>query len=575
MKYHEIIQANRELAQKQESAPRYSVSVLANIAVAQLREILEYTLRRQGVNAVVEVGGFDNIIQDSEKVADADLTVVFWEFAYIAGGLYDNSRRLNRSQAESIEESLRSDLSILFRNLRSSSLVLFNKFSVRAFNYQILSTETAEEICLELNRHIGENAPRNLTLVNTEKILADLSVGRCVDARYAYKAKSPYTLPFYNAYAAHIAPAFLAILGKMKKALILDCDNTLWKGTLGEDGLEGIEMSGDTPDGSVFKTAQNLILDLHSQGVVLGLCTKNEARDIREVLSTHPDMQLKMDHIATYRANWSDKASNLIEIAHELNIGLDSIVYVDDSSFEINYITDALPAVTVLQVPENIFRYPQLLRDNLDLFFSPALTEEDRHRGARYKSVSMRRAEEKRHSSIDEYLAALKLKAGIGFDDRRNALRISQLTQRTNQFNLTTRRYTESEICELIDDKFHRVFDFRLCDKFGDYGLTGVAILEIEPGKELAVIDTFLMSCRILGRNVEWVFCSNVVAHAKEMGLTAISAQYIPTEKNAQVQSFYDHLGFAVVRTDEGSTSYRLQLSDFVPKRFDYIEVDE
>jgi FkbH-like protein len=260
----------------------------------------------------------------------------------------------------------------------------------------------------------------------------------------------------------------------------------LWRGILGEDGFSNLK---------IYKDIQSLAVSLSKKGVIIGLCSKNNPEDVDEVLVNHPDMILKDEHIVIKKVNWENKASNLKAIAKELNIGLDSLVFVDDSDFEVNLIKDELPMVEVLQVPKKEYEYSMLLRDILNLFYNPKATKEDLEKVSMYKTQVLRAKEEESITNIDDYLKGLGLNITYFIDDINGADRVSQMTQKTNQFNLTTKRYTKIDIENFINSENASVISISVSDKFGDNGVVGLAILEHKDN--LAKIDTLLMSCRV------------------------------------------------------------------------------
>ena len=361
--------------------------------------------------------------------------------------------------------------------------------------------------------------------------------------------------------------------GKAKKALIFDCDNTLWKGILGEDGFDNIEMSAKTNDGSIFSEIQAMALALNKQGILIGLCSKNNPDDVDEVIKSHPDMQLRNEHISINKSNWSDKVSNLKDISQELNIGLDSLVFVDDSSFEVNLIREQLPEITVLQVPERLYEYPKMLRENSGLFYNLSLTAEDRKKTDMYKQQVKRTSIKMEYSDIKDYLVSLGLKMIIYQDDESIIPRMSQMTQKTNQFNLTTKRYTEGDIQKFINDSNSDVYAFSVSDKFGDSGVTGLCITNIDDNSKTANIDTLLMSCRIIGRNVEYAFIDYIIKIIKEKKINVIKAKYIKTQKNEQVKEFYDKCSFNLTESDDSVRKYYLDMSNYELKQLNYIEI--
>ena len=357
--------------------------------------------------------------------------------------------------------------------------------------------------------------------------------------------------------------------------LIFDCDNTLWDGVLGEDGFDGIGLDPTSARGCPFIDVQRLALSLQKRGVLIGLCSKNNPEDVAEVVSSHPQMVLRDEHIAIRRVNWNNKVDNIREIAVALNVGLDSIVFVDDSDFEASLVETLLPEVMVVRVPPQREQYPQILRQYRDAFWSPRSTQEDQDRTALYRQQAQRVDEAAGFSDMGGYLKSLALTMTVYANVAAQTGRMSQLTQKTNQFNLTTRRYSEAQVSQLLASGDHTVFTFGLSDRFGDLGITGLAIVGTDPcDPTLAEIDSFLLSCRALGRGAEQKFLAHVLRTLSDRGIVAVTACYVPTSKNVQTLSFFDDSGFEIVREAVGRRDYRLELRRYKPKDPAYIQLN-
>jgi FkbH-like protein len=571
LKYSEILQRNAELYRNL-PRDRFEIAVLSNVTVFQVKEILEYALRVENIPAAVTVGDYDNIVQDSLKYKDADLVIVFWELCNIIDGLQFKIEIFDDQEMGEIFDRTKAQIDFVFKNLKDTSLVLLNTFTGIQFSALGAGSTNLERLAARLNEYLKGNVPRNVKLVDVERVIAHAGVNSSTDPRYFYSSKAPYTIDFFKAYSRHIKPYVMSANGRSKKVVIFDCDNTLWKGVLGEEGYNGIEMSSATKDGAVFAEVQSIALSLNRQGVLVGLCSKNNAGDVDEVIKTHPDMQLRDEHIAVRRVNWSDKVSNLREMARGLNLGLDSFVMVDDSPFEANLIKEQLPEVTVLQVSERLYEYPRMLRENLGLFYNLSSTAEDAKKAGMYKEEERRESSKQGFTDIKDYLASLGMKMIIYQDDKSIIPRMSQLTQKTNQFNLTTRRYTERDIEGFLEDESAKVFAFSISDKFGDSGITGLGIVRIADDN-CAVIDSFLMSCRVIGRDAEFAFMNCLIGYLKDRKVDLVSAQYIKTQKNEQVMDFFDQCSFPLQSSTESERNYSLNIKDYKSKQIDFMEI--
>ena len=315
----------------------------------------------------------------------------------------------------------------------------------------------------------------------------------------------------------------IAASGATKKCLVVDLDNTLWQGIVGESDYGEIK-----PEHNL----QRHILELYKQGVVLAVNSRNNYDDAMSIINKHPDMVLRPDHFAVLKINWRDKADNMAELAQELNLGLDSFVFIDDDPFQRSSVKNRFPEVAVLP-PEKLESYSG--------FSSLTLTEEDKKRGRMYADENKRKELQSSLSGVEDFLKELDLRIKITPVNSANLARVSQLTQKTNQFNLTTRRYSEEEIKNLMADGW-KVWAMQAEDKFGDYGIVGVGM--VEPKSNVWRVDNFLLSCRILGREVERVFLGQIMAQARSAGVAKISAEFIPTAKNQPCRSFCPDSGF-------------------------------
>jgi FkbH-like protein len=332
-------------------------------------------------------------------------------------------------------------------------------------------------------------------------------------------------------------------------------------------------MSPRTKDGVIFAEIQSMALALNRQGILICLCSKNNPGEVDKVIESHPDMQLREMNITINKSNWSDKVSNLKEIAQELNIGLDSFVFVDDSPFEVNLIKELLPEITVLQVPNKLYKYPKMLRENIGLFYNLSFTAEDKKKIEMYNQQVNRETLKNEFANIENYLASLELNMTVYEDEESIIPRMSQMSQKTNQFNLTTKRYTEGDIKNLIEDDASKVYAFSVSDKFGDSGITGLCIIIFNDKNQAVEIDTYLMSCRIIGRNIEYAFIDYLIDMMKRNKVKIVKARYIKTPKNEQVKTFYDKCSFKLTDSNESVRNYSLGVSEYKPKQINYIKV--
>ena len=569
LKYLEILRLNKEFEDNIQNT--YNISLLSNVIVHQAKDIIEYLLRDNGINANIALGDYDNIAQDSMKQKETDSVIIFWELANLVDGLQYKIDLLTNRTINEIEQKIRLEIEFVMKNLQRCPLILINKFSSLLFSRPSTTESKLDKLADRLNSFLESIIKSNIKLINLDRIIVDIGRGNSFDTRFYYSSKAPYTVNFFKSYANFIKPLVMSAHGMAKKALIFDCDNTLWKGILGENGINGIELSAETKNGRIFQEIQSIALSLSQKGVILGLCSKNNPEDVDEVFTNHPDMILQDKHITIKKVNWSDKVLNLKNISQNLNIGLDSLVFIDDSPFEVNLIKELLPEVCVLQVPTILYEYPQMLRNNLDLFYNLSSTAEDHKKTEIYNEQMQRASVKTEFSSIEDYLASLKIIITIFKNDVSLVPRMAQMTQKTNQFNLTTKRYSEIEIENMVLSPTIDVFAFSVKDKYGDSGVTGLCIVDID--NQNVFIDTFLMSCRVIGRNIEYVFMDYIVCSLIDSTTTNISSIYKSTFKNRQVEKFYDDCSFKVINSNKIVKKYNLTTKKYKHKNIKYIKV--
>jgi FkbH-like protein len=367
-------------------------------------------------------------------------------------------------------------------------------------------------------------------------------------------------------YGDYVARILAALQGRTAKCLVLDLDNTLWGGVIGDDGLEGIILGQGSAIGEAHVAFQKFAHTLSQRGIILAVCSKNDEANALLPFSDHPEMFLKRGDIACFVANWQDKATNLRNIAKTLNIGIDALVFADDNPAERGLVRRELPEVSVPELGDDPSEYIRLIA-RAGYFESVALTEEDRERSAQYQANAARAQLQASTTDMPSYLAALNMQLLWRPFDALNLARITQLINKTNQFNLTTQRYTDADVRPLLDNPAALTLQLRLTDTYGDNGIISLLIGKVS-GKDL-VMDTWLMSCRVLGRQVEEATMNLVAAEAKALGVTRILGHYIPTAKNGMVRDHYAKLGFSPLAgqptTIEGETWWQLDLAAYQP----------
>jgi FkbH-like protein len=392
------------------------------------------------------------------------------------------------------------------------------------------------------------------------------------DTRFYFRNKAPYTGVFFNELARRIASISRNFGTYFYKVLVLDCDNTLWGGVIGEDLISGIKLGPFDYPGNIYWRMQHEFSALERNGILLCLCSKNNLADVDEVFQSHPEMVLKPSQIIFKKVNWNDKSTNLIELSKELNVGLDSIVFLDDSSFECESVRQQLPMVKTIQVPVNLSQYPQAVHEIKELFMAGGISADSRGKTEQYRQRADALASQVQFESQEAYFFSLKMKVELSCNSISSLERISELTMKSNQFNLTTQRYSETEILHFMQSSDIDIYSFHVSDKFGKSGLTGVIFLRyVDKG---VIVENFLMSCRVIGRGVETVLWSKIASNALHRGCDELRAMYVRSAKNSQVVDFYDRLGLVLTHTSaDGIKHYRTDLTSFAPPLIPWIEL--
>lgn len=571
LKYLEILKQNGLLAKDVENITTYRINILSNFTCNQLKDILEFNLRRSKLNPEIKLGNYDNIIQDSYNCAGVELVIVQYDFLNIIDKYTDFIEDFTEEQITSLFQTVKSEIDIVLGNLHLVPTVIFNTFSATGIYINAVRPSKVDILARSLNEYLYSKKTTNLHILDVNATIAKVGFSNAFDFRMYYLSKTIYTISFWKEYVYGLSAIIYKYTGKLKKSIIFDCDNTLWKGILGEDGMEGIDMSVQSKTGHIYNKIQQIAVWLSNQGVLIGLCSKNNLADIEKVINEHPDFRLTKDHIVISRINWQDKVSNLREIAKELNIGLDSFVFVDDSSFEINLIKEQIPEILTFQVPAAIHEYPGQLLELIKKNFHLTGNANDIDKTKQYKVQAQHIEEQSKHQSLEDYLSSIKIEITIKENDTSQIARIAQLTQKTNQFNLTTKRYTENQIELFLNSNNQRIFSISVKDKFGESGLTAVCI--VQENNDTVSIDSFIMSCRIMGRNIEHAIINNLIDTYKQRGFKTIEAEYFPTIKNIPASNFYEESGFPLVIQEKGYKKFKLLICNYKPYSVEYIKI--
>ncbi len=556
-------------------AKTIKLALLGNATLDHLQSYLKVECYRAGLQAEVYVGGFDQYTQDILNPESG-----LYEFApevvicaVHASRLFPHIHHdpfgmaLEERQVE-IHAGL-AELQNLLDTLtdRSSALVLLHTMVAPQFPaLGILDwrddhgqVEMFGEINARLAALVREHY-KSVYLLDEDRIQSRAGKARATDVRLWLTARIPWSDDVLSGLAREYVRYLIAYKGLTRKCVVLDLDNTLWGGIIGEDGVGGIHLGSDAP-GNGFVAFQRELERLWRRGVLLAVCSKNNEEDVLPVFEAHPDMVLKLSHLAARRINWRSKAENIREIAKDLNIGLDSLVFLDDNPVERARVRAELPQVLTPELPIDPAYYRSALLE-LGVFDTLALTDEDRRRNQLYAEQAARRDLETRYESagsLDAYLAALEMVVEIEPVSQQTLPRIAQLTTKTNQFNLTTRRYSEGQLSEMANSGC-RIYGMRVRDRFGDNGLVGVALLSPRDA-DTWEIDTLLLSCRVMGRGVETALLAFLANWARQQGASHLQGWYLPTSKNSPVEGCYRDHGFALLeRSPEGGELWELNV---------------
>jgi FkbH-like protein len=429
----------------------------------------------------------------------------------------------------------------VFGNFSNKVNISF-KYQLRKLNFQLMN--------------ISQKL-KNLFICDLSSLQNQYGEDFAFDAKFYVNSDMVLSLDFVPLVAKHITEIILAVIGKFKKCLITDLDNTLWGGVVGDDGVGNIQI-GDLGIGKAFTELQLWIKQLKERGIILGVCSKNTENIAKEPFEKHPDMALRLDDFAIFVANWENKADNLKAIREVLNIGFDSMVFLDDSPFERNMVRTIIPDITVPELPEDPAEYLLFLRKS-NLFEAASYTEKDKERTQQYQQETKRSIMKKSFTSEEDFLKSLEMVSIMKPFDSFDTPRVAQLTQRSNQFNLRTIRYTEEDIQRIATSKDYFGISFSLEDRLGSYGLISVIILKKKG--DVLFIDTWIMSCRVLKRGMENFVLNQLVSLVKEHHFKKLVGEYIPTRKNAIVKDHYANLGFR-----QEDRRWILELADYESK---------
>ncbi|MCB9973944.1 MAG: HAD-IIIC family phosphatase [Rhodospirillales bacterium] len=524
----------------------FRIGISASVTGDPLVPHLQKYLARRGMKSSgVQVAPFNQIHQvcrQHEQVFGGSPDIIFlsWRLEDLLGSPLSDWEKIHKVLGDLAES-----VSILRQNFSGTLIVTLPACPVDFSNDLLSVTPNPASVSVDHLRVFWLGLLENrgsIHHLDTHSILLKIGQDQAYDARKWYLYRQPWSERFWELLARQVGRIICLQTLPAKKCIVLDADNTLWGGVVGEDGLSGIHLGNDFP-GRVYKDFQKSLSFLQKKGILLAIASKNNEADFFSVLDQHDEMLLKREDFVAFEVHWNSKVESLKNIAKKLNIGLDSIVFIDDSGKEIGEVKERLPMVTCLQVPEEITDLPTFLQTE-DIFDMESITEEDLLRTSRIQATEQRQRLQEVLSE-DDYKLSLNLQMSVFQMQDQHVQRIVQLINKTNQFNLTTIRRSQEEIQALVASGKYIIVGMTLEDKYGDYGLVGVAIVKKE--HNIGIIDTFLMSCRVLGRDAEVAFLTALANISQTYGCEFLRGYYVQTLKNEMVSNFYQKQGFSSV----------------------------
>lgn len=554
-------------------APKETIrlAILGGYSLYPLHEFIEHLCETNRLAVELWQGDYDNYI--SEIMDEGSGLYAFApEVVFILPaerrcthtGRLTDPRDLQQAEAQQVVDSLLQLAGQI--NKRTHAEVIMTNFMLPAWHdLGTLRTRTLGSdwsFRKWVNLELGLAAPSYLHICDWEFLASRIGGLAARDERSWFESKQPCSPQMLVELAREATHLIRSLKQAPKKVLVLDLDNTLWGGVVADDGLEGIELGDTSARGEAFKAFQKYIVSIKQRGVLLGVCSKNDLARAAEPFEKHPDMILRMEDIVSFKANWEPKSENLRAMARELNLGLDSFVFVDDNPAEVEIVRQFAPEVTTILLGADPAEYVRQLAD-CRLFEPRSITTEDTERTSQYRSDAQRKALEASVTDMDSYLRSLEMEAIINEFTSVDIPRLSQLINKSNQFNLTTRRRSEADVASVINDPNFVSYSVRLKDRFGDHGLISIVI-----GKkngETMEIDTWLMSCRVLKRQVEEEVLNELARLAIARHCNRLAGIYLPTPKNEMVRDFYGRMGFTLTSESETKREFELRLEPFRP----------
>lgn len=552
-----------------DDSPLVSVALLGDTATQFLTTAITGSLKLAGFNVEIFEGEYNQV---ERQILDP--TSEFYEFNAKFNIIFQSSHKLLEkynlmevSQWDTLAEERISFIRTICENV-PGKIIYYNYPEIDDMIFGSYANSVRSSFIYQLRKlnfelmNLSQEFP-NLYICDIASIQNTLGRDKMFDSSVYVSTEMVLSLDALPYVASRTTDIIGSIEGKFKKCVILDLDNTLWGGIVGDDGWENLQLGHSLGIGKVFSEFQEWVKKLKTRGIIVCICSKNDETVAKEAFEKNPDMVLRLGDISVFIANWDNKADNIRSIQRILNIGFDSMVFIDDNPFERNIVRENIPEIHVPELPEDPGDYLEFLYKQ-NLFETASFSAADKDRTSQYQIEAKRVASAKKFTNEADYLKSLCMVSEVTGFTTFNTPRVAQLSQRSNQFNLRTVRYTEDEIKEIESDSKKKGFAFSLKDKFGDNGLIAVVILS-EIDTETLFIDTWFMSCRVLKRGMENFTLNIIVDWARKNGYSRIVGEYLPTQKNKMVENHYEQLGFLPLETASTSSWY-LDIADYTYK---------
>jgi len=565
---------------KNDFEKKIRISILSSFTLNGIEEIFQVKCDKKNISCTTCLGGYN---QYNQEILDPDgqlyqfqpnITFLILDTRSILEDLWYFPYSINEKQRQNFVEKkfkeIKNLITIFIKN-SNSKLIISNFFIPTTSNYGIFETKLnfgLQKMIITLNNNLQDyiHDLDSVYLFDMNGFISKHGENNVFDPKQFLFGDIKISLDFIPYLVNDLMGYVIATLGISKRCIVLDLDNTLWGGIIGEDEFNGIKLGSD-PSGKAFIEFQKYLLGLHNRGILLAINSKNNFDDAIKVIEEHPDMILKKEHFASIKINWNDKVSNIKEISNELNFGLENFVFIDDDPLNREFMKSSLPQVLTVNLPADPSKYVKTIQE-MNEFNLLKITDEDKQRGVMYFQQRERKTLEKSSNNLDNFLKNMDLKITIKKIDSFTIPRISQLILKTNQFNLTTKRYSLEEIQKMSQNNNMLIGCVQVKDKFGDNGITAAFIVEKNGTKEW-ILDTFLLSCRVMGRQIEKSILGYIIKLAKQNNVNKIIANFIPTKKNQPIENFLPDCGF---KKEKDFWSISLNDSFMTP---DFIKIEE